>query len=1284
MTSTTRRLFARCTPPMADRTAFRCRPRLVRLEDRWNPVNVANVLVSSGPDEFGALGQDTQSESSMIVFGDTVLTAFNDTGYFSEPSQNHKMGVSRSIDGGKSFVDFGEPGQPKSLPGNNDFFDPTLARDAATSGPYAGRVYLGNITNPKTTMNIFRSLDGGATWQPPVSVSGKGPSPSIDKPWIAVDNALANGFGKNGQGNLYVVGVDRTIAVGGEPGIFFTRSVDGGDTFGNNQLLAPGPATGGNQVQGANVVVGIDHTVYVFWLAQSGVEGEPRRIEMRRGSYDPNTTDVTFDSAQTVVKLANPTVLPPSGNLGLEFGTNSFPQAAVNPGSGELYLVYNDVVSGDRSNVYLIRSSNKGETWTAPVKVNDDGGTNDQFFPTVAVTPDGTTLVVAFYDRRHDAANKLIDYYAAEADIDSGAGTVSFRPNQRISTESFPAVFGAQDPVIPDPTYMGDYDVAAADNAAFYFAWGDNRRLNLAGTRNQADIRFAKMSVNAKGPEAVSVTPRPGEFTPAGVVNVVFNQAMDTTSFSVGPGGTVGGDVLSFTRDGAPIASPNLGFTWVSNRHLRITYAPQTLAGRYEMRLGPDIKSAAGLPVDDDLDGSPLGPTAGDEIVVTFDQLVVTTTADTGPGSLRQAVLDANGKSDPHTIIFDPVVFGSAQTITLSGELKLTKPMAVTAPAAGLTLQAGGAGRHFHIDIPGRHEPVYLTGMTLTGGGGVAYGGSVYLTDDYLTLTNCTLAGNKATTAGGAVSVFNPFGGTQTTNRGAGIVSVVRSTISGNTAPSGGGLYLGLASTLLMNESTIHDNNATDGNGGGIAAVNDDGIGFDPRATIRYSTISANTAVRLGSAAFGGGLYLRRTTGDPQGAILINSTVSGNTAGNPLNPENDVGKGGGLFIDLGWEGALTTPVFSIAIFNSTVTANTAFQADGRGGRNIAITQFKPGTNGDRLTLDSTIVASDSAPASSPDIADVTNPGQVFGNVTAFRSFIGVSDGGSIALAADPATNRIGTQSNPLAPQLDPLAFYGGPTKTHRLHSTSKALNFGQNTLALPYDQRGVGFFREVGKRADIGAYEREESKGPGGGGGDAAMVSVISVNDGLTGALAGVQRSRVMNVAVHFNREVWFDPVEPVASAFRLFRLSDGAEPGLVAAVGTAPGGGTVVTLSFTSSVAAENGSLADGVYALSISCGMVDGGNFDGDGDGLPGGDFVLVGSPSDGPRLFRLFGDYDGNGTVDWSDFGVFRDLHGNATDPAFAFDGSGWEGNADFAAFRARFGMSVDAAGGVIPML
>ncbi len=64
------------------------------------------------------------------------------------------------------------------------------------------------------------------------------------------------------------------------------------------------------------------------------------------------------------------------------------------------------------------------------------------------------------------------------------------------------------------------------------------------------------------------------------------------------------------------------------------------------------------------------------------------------------------------------------------------------------------------------------------------------------------------------------------------------------------------------------------------------------------------------------------------------------------------------------------------------------------------------------------------------------------------------------------------------PALAPLAFNGGPTRTHALINGSVAINAGSNPLALTTDQRGTGFPRVVGGLTDMGAYEGSISPPP--------------------------------------------------------------------------------------------------------------------------------------------------------------------------------------------------------------
>ena len=66
-------------------------------------------------------------------------------------------------------------------------------------------------------------------------------------------------------------------------------------------------------------------------------------------------------------------------------------------------MVYNDDVSGvDKANIFLRRSTDSGATWGLRLKVNSDTTNNDQFHPAIAVTPDGSRVLVSWYDRRND------------------------------------------------------------------------------------------------------------------------------------------------------------------------------------------------------------------------------------------------------------------------------------------------------------------------------------------------------------------------------------------------------------------------------------------------------------------------------------------------------------------------------------------------------------------------------------------------------------------------------------------------------------------------------------------------------------------------------------------------------------------------------------------------------------------------------------------------------------------------------------------------------------------
>ena len=81
---------------------------------------------------------------------------------------------------------------------------------------------------------------------------------------------------------------------------------------------------------------------------------------------------------------------------------------------------------------------------------------------------------------------------------------------------------------------------------------------------------------------------------------------------------------------------------------------------------------------------------------------VLNTLDDGSVGSLRWAVGQANAAGGAEAITFDPTVFATPQTITLSGtQLELTDTSGtetITGPAAGVTVSGGGLSRVFEVD----------------------------------------------------------------------------------------------------------------------------------------------------------------------------------------------------------------------------------------------------------------------------------------------------------------------------------------------------------------------------------------------------------------------------------------------------------------------------------------------------------------------------------------------------------------------------------------------------------
>src|SRR5262249_7565989 len=158
-------------------------------------------------------------------------------------------------------------------------------------------------------------------------------------------------------------------------------------------------------------------------------------------SFSPETTVASglLPSSQTEVYT---TALNAAGTPGI--GPN-FVAAVDNtlgglsPNQGTMYVAYtgpgagtNAITNGD-SDVFLVRSTDGGVTWSNPLRINSDSpsdgfseGNRAQFQPELAVDPVTGTLVATWYDARHDASNLRPATFLATS-IDGGQ---TFGPQQ--------------------------------------------------------------------------------------------------------------------------------------------------------------------------------------------------------------------------------------------------------------------------------------------------------------------------------------------------------------------------------------------------------------------------------------------------------------------------------------------------------------------------------------------------------------------------------------------------------------------------------------------------------------------------------------------------------------------------------------------------------------------------------------------------------------------------------------------------------------------------------------
>lgn len=369
-----------------------------------------------------------QSETAIIDSGNVVVVGYNDfRGFYCPGSGFQVLGWAYSTDRGRTFTDGGP------LPGGTaNVGDPWLA-----ASPDGSTIYMATLRSGLGTLGVLRGTvtGSGVSWAPATLMSGFG---SYDKEAITVDPT---------SGAIYV----SYTRLG--DGIWMHRSFDGGASF----LPAIKISTNAN-VQGSMPVVGPNGEVYVTWQANNGSFNSPTGIGFAR-SFDNGATWQVF-----------PVVAPASAStIGGTDRSPCFPQIAVDtsggPNHGNIYITYhsNHLGGGTAHDAISIRSTDGGTTWSTPARINDDGGSRDQWFATINTDSFGFVHSF-FYDRRDTTGNNTDLYYARSAD------GVNWEPNVRVTSTSF-LMYNHSDGS-PD---WGDYIKAEVQGKSAIVAYADGR-----------------------------------------------------------------------------------------------------------------------------------------------------------------------------------------------------------------------------------------------------------------------------------------------------------------------------------------------------------------------------------------------------------------------------------------------------------------------------------------------------------------------------------------------------------------------------------------------------------------------------------------------------------------------------------------------------------------------------------------------------------------------------------------------------------------------------------------
>jgi hypothetical protein len=316
-----------------------------------------------------------------------------------------------------------------------------------------GYLYYGHLSNPPfpgywiDRIVIQRSTNNGVSWNDGAGIGFLSPK-NQDKEWIAVD-MHSNLY----KGNVYVCWTEFDDYGSSNPNdssrIKFSRSTDKGLTFSNAVTISDRSGDcidSDNTVEGAVPCVGLNGEIYVSWAGPLGL------------LFDKSTDGgLSWGTDKFVSNIPGGWDFDVPGI----YRCNGLPITACDtsqsPYRGNIYINWSDQRNGiDNTDIFFVKSTDGGNSWSAPKKVNDDNSNRHQFFTWMTIDQTNGAIYIVFYDRRNTIGNAT-DVYVARS-TNGGETFTNFKVSQSSFTPSASIFFG-------------DYTNIAAFNKKVYPIW---------------------------------------------------------------------------------------------------------------------------------------------------------------------------------------------------------------------------------------------------------------------------------------------------------------------------------------------------------------------------------------------------------------------------------------------------------------------------------------------------------------------------------------------------------------------------------------------------------------------------------------------------------------------------------------------------------------------------------------------------------------------------------------------------------------------------------------------